>query len=40
MTVPFVINADLESLLKTISTCRNNPNESSTTKKKIVMKKK
>ena len=32
MKVPFVIYADLECLLKKISTCINNPNESSTTK--------
>ena len=32
MRVPFIICADLESLLEEISTCHNNPNESSTTK--------
>ena len=32
MKVPFVIYADLECLLKKMSTCINNPNESSTTK--------
>ena len=32
MKVPFVIYADLECLLKKVSTCINNPNESSTTK--------
>ena len=32
MKVPFVISADLECLLKKMSTCINNPNESSTTK--------
>ena len=30
--LPFVIYADLESLLEKMSTCINNPNESSTTK--------
>ena len=32
MKVPFVIYADLESLFEKISTCRNNPEKSSTTK--------
>ena len=32
MKVPFAIYADLECLLKKMSTCINNPNESSTTK--------
>ena len=32
MKVPFFIYADLECLLKKMSTCINNPNESSTTK--------
>ena len=32
MKLPFVIYADLECLLKKMSTCKNNPNESSTTK--------
>ena len=32
MKVPFIIYADLESLLENMSTCINNPNESSTTK--------
>ena len=32
MGVPFIICADFESLLEKISTCHNNPNESSTTK--------
>ena len=32
MKVPFIIYADLECLLKKMSTCINNPNESSTTK--------
>ena len=32
MKVPFIIYADLESLLEKMSTCINNPNESSTTK--------
>ena len=32
MTVPFIIYADLECLLEKMSTCINNPNESSTTK--------
>ena len=32
MKLPFVIYADLECLLEKISTCINNPNESSTTK--------
>ena len=31
ITLPFVIYADLECLLEKISTCQNNPNESSTT---------
>ena len=30
--VPFIIYADLECLLEKMSTCKNNPNESSTTK--------
>ena len=30
--VPFIIYADLESLLEKMSTCRNNPKKSSTTK--------
>ena len=29
--LPFVVYADLECLLKKMSTCQNNPNESSTT---------
>ena len=32
MTLPFLIYADLECLLEKMSTCINNPNESSTTK--------
>ena len=32
MKLPFVIYADLEYLLEKMSTCINNPNESSTTK--------
>ena len=32
MRVPFVIFADLESLLEKMNTCRNNPEKSSTTK--------
>ena len=32
MKLPFVIYADLECLLEKVSTCINNPNESSTTK--------
>ena len=32
MKAPFIIYADMESLLEKISTCRNNPNESSTIK--------
>ena len=32
MKGPFIIYADMESLLEKISTCHNNPNESSTTK--------
>ena len=32
MKLPFVIHADLECLLEKMSTCINNPNESSTTK--------
>ena len=32
MKLPFLIYADLECLLKKISTCQNNPNKSSTTK--------
>ena len=35
MKLSFVIYADLECLLEKMSTCINNPNESSTTKKKI-----
>ena len=30
--VPFIINADLESLLEKINTCHNDPEKSSTTK--------
>ena len=30
--VPFIIYADLESLLEKMSTCHNNPEKSSTTK--------
>ena len=30
--LPFVVYADLECLLEKMSTCQNNPNESSTTK--------
>ena len=30
--LPFIIYADLECLLKKMSTCQNNPKESSTTK--------
>ena len=33
MKVPFIIYADLESLLEKINTCYNNPKKSSTTKK-------
>ena len=33
MQVPFIIYADVESLLEKFSTCHINPNESSTTKK-------
>ena len=33
MKAPFVIYADLESLLEKMSTCHNNPTKSSTTKK-------
>ena len=32
MKVPFIIYADMQSLLEEISTCHINPNESSTTK--------
>ena len=32
MKVPFIIYADLESLLEKMNTCHNNPEESSTTK--------
>ena len=32
MKVPFIIYADLKFLLEKISTCRNNPKKSSTTK--------
>ena len=32
MKVPFIIYADLECLLEKMSSCINNPNESSTTK--------
>ena len=32
MKLPFVVYADLECLLEKVSTCINNPNESSTTK--------
>ena len=32
MKVPFIIHADLESLLEKMSTCRYNPKKSSTTK--------
>ena len=32
MKLPFTIYADLESFLEKMSTCQNNPNESSTTK--------
>ena len=32
MKVPFIIYADLESLLEKMSTCHNNPKKSSTTK--------
>ena len=32
MRVPFVIIADLESLLEKMNTCHNNPEKSSTTK--------
>ena len=32
MKVPFIIYADTESLLEEMSTCQNNPKESSTTK--------
>ena len=34
MKVPFIIYADLELLLENMSTCHNNPEKSSTTKKK------
>ena len=34
MKVPFIIYADLQSLLEKMSTCHNNPKKSSTTKKK------
>ena len=33
MKVPFIIYADLECLLEKMSTCANNPSESSATKK-------
>ena len=32
MKIPFIIHADLESLLEKMSACHNNPEESSTTK--------
>ena len=32
MKVPFIINADLESLLEKMNTCHNDPEKSSTTK--------
>ena len=32
MKVPFIVYADLESLLEKMSTCHNNPEKSSTTK--------
>ena len=32
MKVPFIVYSDLESLFEKISTCRNNPKKSSTTK--------
>ena len=32
MKVPFIIYADMDSLLKKINTCLNNPEKSSTTK--------
>ena len=32
MKVPFIIYADLESLLEKMNTCHNNPKKSSTTK--------
>ena len=32
MKVPFIIYADLESLLEKVNTCHNNPKKSSTTK--------
>ena len=32
MKVPFIIHADLESLLEKMNTCHNNPKKSSTTK--------
>ena len=32
MRVPFIMYVDMKCLLETVSTCRNNPNESSTTK--------
>ena len=32
MKVPFIIHADLESLLEKMNTCHNNPEKSSTTK--------
>ena len=32
MKVPFIIYADLESLLETMSSCQNNPKKSSATK--------
>ena len=33
MEVPFIISADLKSLLEKMSTCHNNPEKWSTTKK-------
>ena len=36
MKVPFIIYADLRSLLEKINTCHNNPEKSSTTKKVII----
>ena len=32
MKIPFIIDADLESLIEKINTCHNNPEKSSTTK--------
>ena len=32
MKVPFIIHADLESLLEKLNTCHNNPEKSSTTR--------